>query len=206
MTKNSTIWDEEYTRKGKLWAGMTCTLPEIPQGSRILELGCGNGKMLPLMIRRKWDVTAIDFSHRAAGLSKEVTEGASSIKVMVADAGWLPFRDNTFDAIFALHCIGHMHRPGRDRIAREIVRTLNTGGTIQFSGFTTDDFRFGKGNETEPGTFRRGNGIDTHYFTKCEVSDLFSNLIHISTDNHQWPMRVRGKNLIRSEIIGLFKK
>ncbi len=206
MTKNSNIWDEEYARKGKLWAGMTCTLPEIPQGSRILELGCGNGKMLPLMIRREWDVTAIDFSCRAAGLSREVTAGASSVNVMVADAGWLPFRDNTVDAIFALHCLGHMHRPDRDRVAREIVRTLKPGGIIQFSGFATDDFRYEKGNETEAGTFRRGNGIDTHYFTICEVSDLFSDLNNVSTGNHQWPMRVRGKNLLRSEINALFKK
>ena len=50
-----------------------------------------------------------------------------------------------------------------------------------FSGFLNRDFRYGQGNETEPGTFLRGNGIQTHYFTGQEVVDLFTGFCAEST-------------------------
>jgi len=206
MGLGSTVWDDEYARKGMIWSGMTHDLPELSSGCRVLELGCGNGKMLPVMIRREWNVTAIDFSCRAVALCRRQIGGALSGQVMVADARGSPFRNETFDAVFAIHCIGHMHRADRNQTAREIIRMLKPGGIMYFSGFATDDFRFGKGHETEAATFRRGNGIITHYFSRQEVIDLFLNLKPCRINIHPWSLRVRGNNLKRSEIIGIFKK
>ena len=206
MVPGTGAWEEDYTRRGRLWSGVTDGLPELSMGSRVLELGCGNGKTLSVMIQRGWDVTAIDLSCKAVTLSRIVVKGSSTADVMVADARSTPVKSTTFDAVFAIHVTGHMHEPDRERIAREITRTLKPGGILFFCDFSTDDFRFGKGHETEPSTFKRGTNIITHYFTRQEVIDLFPELTPGSITLDQWPIRVRGTDLVRSEVKGIFSR
>jgi SAM-dependent methyltransferase len=180
-------WEEDYSRRGILWGGATHDLPELPLGSRVLELGCGNGKTISTLIQRGWDVTAIDFSPRAVSLSRERCKGISSCESIVADVRQAPFKNNSFNAVFAIHI-------------------LKPGGILFFSDFSTDDFRNGSGFETEAATFRRGTGITTHYFSEQEVMDLFSSMRPVSISIHRWPMRIKGKSLMRSEIKGIFSK
>ncbi|MCK9591131.1 MAG: class I SAM-dependent methyltransferase [Methanoregula sp.] len=199
-------WEEDYSRRGILWGGATNDLPELPLGSRVLELGCGNGKTLSTMIQRGWDVTAIDFSSRAVSLSMERCKGKISCESIVADARQAPFKNNTFDAVFAIHIVGHLCELERILVACELAHIIKPGGILFFTDFSTDDFRYGSGFETEAATYRRGTGIITHYFSQQEVIDLFSRMRPVSISIHQWPMRIMGKNLIRSEIKGIFSK
>ena len=111
-----------------LWGGATHHLPDLPLHSRVLELGCGNGKTLFAMIQRGWDVTAIDFAPRAVMFSRGIVAGASHGHVMVADARFPPFRNNSFDAVFALHVIGHMHETDRERIIGTAATSPQTRG------------------------------------------------------------------------------
>jgi SAM-dependent methyltransferase len=199
-------WEEDYTRRGILWSNVPHDLPVIPLRSRVLELGCGNGKTLATMLQRGWDVTAIDFASQAVMLSRRLVRSSSLGDVMVADARVLPFKNNSFDSVFALHVIGHMHKVDRERIISELPHILKPGGNLFFSDFSINDFRFGKGNETEPATFQRGTGIITHYFIPEEVIDLFSKFTPLSISIHQWPMRVIGNTLVRSEIQAIFTR
>ena len=206
MVHGTRAWEEDYTRRGMLWSGVTHGLPELSAGSRVLELGCGNGKTLSVMIQRGWDVTAIDLSCKAVAFSRNVLKGSSTAEVMVADVRSTPVKSNSFDAVFAVHVTGHLHEPDRQKISREVTRTLKPGGILFFCDFSTEDFRFGKGHETEPSTFKRGTNIITHYFTRQEVIDLFTELTPLSITLQQWPMRVRGTDLVRSEVKGIFSR
>jgi SAM-dependent methyltransferase len=189
-----------------IWGGTTHDLPDLSLRSRVLELGCGNGKTLIAMIQRGWDVTAIDFASPAIILSRKVVGCVTHGHVMVADARYLPFKNNSFDAVFAMHVIGHMHKEDRERTISTLPHVLKPGGSLFFSDFSVNDFRFGKGNEIEPATFRRSPGIITHYFTHEEVIALFSKFTPLSISLHQWPMRVLGSTLVRSEIHAIFTR
>jgi ubiquinone/menaquinone biosynthesis C-methylase UbiE len=206
VTPGREAWEDEYCKKGILWSGLTHELPELPAGSRVLELGCGNGKTLPELIRKGWNVTALDSSQKAVTMSRNLVKGSSPAGIMVADARHIPVKNATFDAVFAIHVIGHMHEPERREIAFEVTRTLKPGGIVFFCEFSTEDVRFGKGHTTEPSTFMRGTKIITHYFTLQETNDLFSGLMCKTISLHQWPMRIRGNNLVRSEVIAIFSK
>jgi SAM-dependent methyltransferase len=124
----------------------------------------------------------------------------------MADGCSLPFRTAVFDAVFALHVLGHAEGPGRQRMASEIFRVLRNGGELFFRGFAVGDMRYGKGEEIEPGTFRRGNGIITHYFTEQETKELFSRFTPGPVGTGHWKMWIRGKELPRAEIAGRFRK
>ena len=206
MVPVTDAWEEDYSRRGLLWGGVTHDLPLLPPGSRVLELGCGNGKTLLTMVQRGWEVTALDISPRAVALSRERCRSSSDADFIIADSSVLPFKNTTFDAVFAVHLMGHLPEPDRKRVPYGLFPTLRPGGIIFFSDFSTEDFRYGSGCELEPATFRRGTGIITHYFSRQEVLDLFSPFTPVSVSIQRWKMRVRGKDLVRSEIKGIFTR
>jgi ubiquinone/menaquinone biosynthesis C-methylase UbiE len=206
MTDDRSVWDRAYEQRGQLWGGTVPRLPDLPDGARVLELGCGNGKTASALLQQGLDVVALDFSAAAARAARSGTPGPGSCPVLIADARALPFRASSFDAVIARHVIGHMDRNGREAIAREVGRVLTDGGVVHFSGFSTRDFRFAHGSIREEGTFLRGNGISTHYFTSEEVRTLFSGLAVVSLDISRWTLRIRGKDHERSEIHAIFRK
>lgn len=179
-------------------------MPDLPSGSRVLELGCGNGKTLASMLCHPWTVTALDISTEAARLGR--IEALERADFLVADACLLPFRDRSFDAVFAFHVVGHVLHADRERMALEVARVLRREGELFFRDFGVEDMRTGKGEEVEPGTFMRGRGLTTHYFTEDEVEDLFGKMKICSILTHKWKMRVRGKDFLRAEIEAVFHK
>ncbi|MDK2990630.1 MAG: hypothetical protein PWR16_2159 [Methanoculleus sp.] len=204
MTDHSSAWDEDYRRRGNLWGGAPAPLPDLPADAAVLEIGCGNGKTLGALVRRFPCVTAVDISPRAVALARRhPTTAAASLAV--ADARRLPFRDAAFDAIILVHILGHLPLPDRKAVASEVFRVLRPEGTAFFRGFSVEDMRAGKGTETEPQTFRRGEGIVTHYFTEAETAELFAPLVPVSVRTHRWRMRVRGRDLPRAEVEGVFR-
>ena len=206
MTPIPNPWDEDYQRRGRLWGGSASFSPRIFPLSRILELGCGNGKNVSSLISAGCSVTAIDSSSHAATLCRNTCTDPDHAMIVIADGRATPFRDESFDVVIASHITGHLSLSGRSHLAGEVLRLLRSGGTMYFRDFSTADFRYGRGREIEPGTFTRKNGIATHYFTDNEVMLIFSGLTAISLVQHRWEMRVRGTVFPRAEIVAEFIK
>lgn len=106
----------------------------VPKSSRILELGCGGGRIALGLELAGWkNVSATDVATRMVDLANGVfAERASSLRAIQADARALPFADGTFDAaIFGfngLMCI--RGRTERARALREIHRVLTPQGIL----------------------------------------------------------------------------
>ncbi len=196
-------WDRDYRSRGRLWGSATKGLPDLPEGTAVLELGCGNGKTLSAMKCRGWKVVALDISAEAVKLSSQILPDVS---FLLANACRLPFQDDAFDAVFAFHITGHLLHSGRRIIASEAARVLRKDGRLFFREFGADDMRAGRGDEVEPCTFRRGEGMITHYFTKNEAAGLFCDLKTLSVQSHCWKMRINGEDMMRSEIEAVFIK
>ena len=202
MNSHLDAWDRDYRNKGRLWGGGAKDLPALPSGSVVLEMGCGNGKTLagmPADLR----VAALDTSREGLYLCRF---SHPNTDLILANACHLPFRQRSFDFVFAFHVTGHMLLPNREALAREAARVLVSGGKLFFREFGREDMRYLQGEEVESGTFRRGNGILTHYFTKSEVEGLFNDLEPINASTHRWKLRVKGQDLMRSEVEAVFLK
>jgi len=197
-------WEKDYTCRGRLWGGAVVDLPAVPEGSLVLELGSGDGKTLSAL-PGGCRAVALDVSAQALHLASRVRADAAFIQ---ADAGCLPLQERIFDAVFAFHVAGHLLADGRRALASEAARVLKPGGRIYFRDFSERDMRAGQGAEVEPGTFRRGSGILTHYFGEDEVADLFRSQ-QIQQDcigTHCWKMRIKGKDHLRAEVHAAFIK
>jgi ubiquinone/menaquinone biosynthesis C-methylase UbiE len=206
MNTSRNPWDDDYLHRGRLWGGSAPALPRPAGSSPILELGCGNGKTTFSLVQAGSLVTAIDFSSHAALLCRKTCTDPDQVRILIADVSKTPFRDESFDRVVASHITGHLSLAGRRQLAAEVLRLLTFGGTLCFRDFSTADFRFGRGEETERGTFRKKNGIITHYFTDDEVVSLFTGFTVQSLVQHRWEMQVRGIRLPRAEIVAELRK
>jgi SAM-dependent methyltransferase len=206
MADDAVHWDNVYRKQGRLWGGSSRDLPELTRGSLVREIGCGNGRTFATLLDHGVEVIGIDFSLHAAGLIAPLALQKGEGHIVIADARHLPFVAGSFDAVIAMHVIGHLAACDRERIGWELARVLSGEGLLWFTGFSQEDFRAGKGCTVEPGTYERKTGIRTHYFTEGEVRELFSGMFEGTVDTRRWTIRVRGTVFPRAEIVGIFRK
>jgi len=103
---------------------------KLPEGSNILEIGCGPGGFWAINRKRipeSWKITLTDFS---SGMLEEARNrlGDDRFSYQVADAQDLPFPDASFDAVLANRMLYHV--PDLPRTFREIQRVLKPGGCL----------------------------------------------------------------------------
>ena len=142
----------------------------LSKGSLILDFCSGTGKSSFRLVEKGYNVILLDFSMNSLRRSS----GKEYAKIL-GNALNLPFRDSIFDAIIASHAISHMLMDDRKKAIQEIFRVSKDNAIFVFEGFSTEDFRYGKGKEIEKNTFLRGHGIYTHYFTEDELNNFFIN-------------------------------
>jgi ubiquinone/menaquinone biosynthesis C-methylase UbiE len=108
----------------------------VPEGARILDVGCGRGQLsILLAVRHGLPVTGIDVDPdeiaraRAtvrAAATDAVTRAAAEPVFLVADAAHMPFEDGSFDLVtstFSMH-----HWPDPVAGLGEVRRVLVPGG------------------------------------------------------------------------------
>ncbi|MFH1107025.1 MAG: class I SAM-dependent methyltransferase [Candidatus Micrarchaeota archaeon] len=202
-------WEKEYRTGRGRWRGTTNFELKLPKKSRVLEVGCGNGKHLSALIDKGFEVYAIDVSPSAVKLAKELAEfHKAAATIAVGDACSMDFRNDFFDAVFLFHVIGHLSETERRAAVAEAFRVLRKGGRCYFRGFAEGDLRYGKGKEVEKATFRRGTNVWVHYFSAGEARDLFGAAGFVTEElgTEKWHVWFRGKPYERREIRGIFKK
>lgn len=99
----------------------TLFLNGLPKG-RLLEVGCGEGRLLAKMRRRGWDVEGQDVDPAAAEQARRI----SGAKLHVGDLTQLGLAAGSYDAIVMNHVIEHAHDP--TALVRECRRLLKPGG------------------------------------------------------------------------------
>ncbi|MCB2228948.1 MAG: methyltransferase domain-containing protein [Desulfarculaceae bacterium] len=123
------VYDRQYAypRRHSLvqaaWLGRRC-----PSG-RLLDLGCGTGRMLGLLSRAGFTPFGLDCSPAMLARCRQT----GSFPLVLADAArGLPFRDQSFATVVSLHAtLIHLTAPGELEAAlAEARRVLMRGGML----------------------------------------------------------------------------
>jgi len=100
------------------------------EGDSILDICTGTGTLLQYLRQRvgeKGLVVGIDFSRGMLRVSMEKTRVYPNILVVQSDAAYLPFREDSFDAVTCSYAFYELKEETQDRALREIVRVLKPG-------------------------------------------------------------------------------
>jgi len=204
LIQQQKIWDNEYRTKGRLWGKVPFEPTAGSNKGIFLDLGCGDGKNL----RRGETGTmriGLDFSMHALRLCRKNPD-LCDVTCLCADVRHLPIKNNAIQSIDAHHILGHLLSPDRYLCSNEINRILSPGGEVLITVFGSEDLRYGHGNEVEPGTFMKGTGIITHYFSSDEINKIFLDMDQVSLEPCSWIMKVKGNEYVRSTWVVTYKK
>lgn len=119
---------ESFSESRKeLWPEFEELKKYIKNGERVLDLGCGNGRLFELFKGRNIEYTGVDFSEKLIEKAKE--KYGDYFKV--ADTFNLPFPDNHFDSIWSIAVFHHIpSKQLRLQALQEIKRILKTNGKL----------------------------------------------------------------------------
>lgn len=110
---------------------------DLQDGDKVLEVGCGNGYYLSLLNRvgLKLDLTGVDIDQLALNDAIKFI-GDNKVKVVLANAVKLPFKDNSFDKIVMSEVIEHVDE--EKAVLQEIYRVLKKGGILTLTTCNID--------------------------------------------------------------------
>ena len=106
---------------------------------KILDAGCGYGRIAIPLLNKGYDVYGIDLSKRLIGeLKKEHSSKGINHRFKVADMCDLPFKNNTFDVVLCLWSSfdALLFRREQVRALKEMRRILKKDGFAFIEGFT----------------------------------------------------------------------
>ena len=99
------------------------------RNSLIAELGCGLGRILNHYNGQGYNIIGIERSDVAV---KKIKENNKAIKVLVSDVRYLPFKDESLEAILAFGLYHNIEYGFMDAL-RESIRCLKAGGNFCIS-------------------------------------------------------------------------
>jgi len=118
-------WD---TTRQYAWPEFELVKSKLNKGMKVLDLGCGNGRLFGLCKEIEVDYTGVDNSAELVKLAqKNNPEG----KFIVGDALDLPFGDSEFDLVISLAVVHHIPgKENREKFFSEIARVLKNNGEV----------------------------------------------------------------------------
>jgi tRNA (uracil-5-)-methyltransferase TRM9 len=109
----------------------------IKDGEKILDLGCGTGRLYEIFKDKNIDYAGIDFSENLIQIAKEKYGN----HFQVADILILPFSDNYFDSVWSIAVLHHIPSDElRRRVLTEIKRILKPNGRVIITCWKINSF------------------------------------------------------------------
>jgi glycosyltransferase involved in cell wall biosynthesis/ubiquinone/menaquinone biosynthesis C-methylase UbiE len=110
-------------------------LTQIEDGNKILELGCGTGRLTELLAQGTSSLVSTDRSEAMIARCKKKINNVNLIRSSVED---LPFKKEIFDTCISLRLIHHFRYDAINRILKQAKMCLKDNGIIVFN--TTNIF------------------------------------------------------------------
>jgi putative glycosyltransferase len=156
----------------------------IFHGAKILDLGFGDGRNMPLLHDLGFEIYGVEISDKICRLTKERMEHLGvPVRLAIGNNSHLPFGNETFDFVLACHSCYYVN-PGEsfEDNLREITRVLRSAGHFVFSLAKTDSYVLNNAEPLGKGLYRitqdpcgvRNGSLFRAFASKQEILDELS--------------------------------
>lgn len=149
-------------------------LAATESGERLLDIGCNWGRWTVAAQKKGYSVVGIDPSLNAILAARRISRqlGLEPILV-VGDARFLPFDDDSFDIVFSYGVLQHFSKENAMTALGEMARTLKPGRPVQVQmpnkyGIRSIQQQWRRG-------WTEGEAFDVRYWTPAELMRTFKN-------------------------------
>jgi len=103
-------------------------LIEVNKNAKILDIGSADGTFSNVILKRSRanELIGIDVIKTSVDWAKKHWKNNKRMKFSVGDAHKLKYKNNSFDAVFILEVLEHVHNP--TKVLKEVKRILKKGG------------------------------------------------------------------------------
>ncbi len=102
----------------------------VREGDSVLDLCTGTGTVLRYLrqkVGKGGRVVGIDFSRGMLEVCRMKTRGYTNVEILESDVAYLPFKDDSFDAVTCSHAFYELKGKTQERMLEETVRVLKPG-------------------------------------------------------------------------------
>ncbi|HTW96753.1 MAG TPA: methyltransferase domain-containing protein [Candidatus Methylomirabilis sp.] len=119
----------DETREKPIWPPLAAQLKKVPAGARVLDVGCGNGRLLKVLAERQVKFLGVDQSEALIKICRDKYPEYQFRIGDILNLGEMPEYD--FDYVFCVAVLHHL--PGADsrlRALRQLKNKIKSGGKI----------------------------------------------------------------------------
>jgi ubiquinone/menaquinone biosynthesis C-methylase UbiE len=147
-----------------------------PQGRLVLEVGCGDGRLLQWLVRRGAQPLGIDPD--PAQLARARADN-SSIRLVQATGERLPLRDVSIEAVIYMNSLHHVPVALQDAAVREAGRVLTVGGDLVVIEPLAEGTWFELLRPLEDETFIRAKAVEALFAASAGIGlTLMTHLVY----------------------------
>lgn len=174
---------EKFSETRKFfWRDLEFIADYVKDGDKILDYGCGNGRLLEILKGKKISYTGVDISGKLIGLANQKYKGKNIKFEKISSQDSLSFPDNYFNDVISVAVFHHFPLNYAKKIAEELFRITNKKGHVILTIWNLKQERFGNFMKQESGDlyipFKNNEGkIFRRYhnlFTKRDIGEIFS--------------------------------
>jgi len=178
-------WDKIFNLKGRVLIKPQPDLPKIVKlfkkkgVKKILDLGCGSGRHLVYLSKKRFEVYGIDIAKHGIEIAKKWLEKEKlKANLKIGDIyKKLPYANNFFDALISVRVITHGKIKDIRKTIKEIERILKPKGLIFITVLEKGGWK--KFKIIEPRTIipleGKEKGLVHYYFNKAIIKKEFKN-------------------------------
>lgn len=113
-----------------MWEELAPLAKYVQAGEKVLDLGCGNGRLFTMLKEKNIEYLGIDSSDKMISIARE-KHGSAGAKFLTVEALDLPFPENYFQKIFSIAVLHHIpSEEFRLKFLTEIRRALKPRGFL----------------------------------------------------------------------------
>lgn len=149
----------------------------------LLDVGCGNGTDSIYFARHGFQVVATDFSQSGIEILRHAVpqQGILITAKRHDTTKRFPFRDASFDVIYAHLSLHYFDDVTTRKVFREMRRLLKPKGRFYVKCKSTDDPLYGVGVEVAPDMYRSDH--TRHFFSRSYMMSVLDDFSDIAVKN-----------------------